>query len=501
MNILDRSADSPPLWPMLGVLAGLGAAAVLAGLLAASANPLLIAVGIGALLGGLLLLAPKANLWLAIVLGLSTGAVLSFAGTASTKLQWGVVLLTAMLFMPVVLHALPRPRLPLFLWLYLAFIALSLLSSLVHWDGASAFISSMKRYNQALGIMLALAVLPLDWHDHRRLRTTFFWIALLQLPFVLYEAFVLVPIRIAIAGADATSQVTDVIAGTFGANLKGGSPGAEMVAFVLMLIGFGWARWRMGTLSTARLGLFVVAMLPCIGLGEVKYVVILFPLMALVLYWDDIVARPGRYLPVMAAALLVNMAFVYLYFGYFSGATVDKGFAEALRYNVADQGYGRLVLNRTTVLSFWWKHQGLHDPVGFLIGNGAGSAYWTTDPNVASGSVGARFPWYGVGLTGASMLLWDMGLLGTLLYVAVFVVAFVQARRLYRRETDAQVRAVLLGLQAALAVILAFIPYSNSMLNVLPFQIVVAVVLGYLARVLADPQALRTAPAAARKAA
>lgn len=491
MTILTRSPEGPSPLVVLGVLALLAAASVLAGLLAATANPILIALGVGAMLGGLLLLAPKANLWLAIVLGLTSGAALSLAGPAATKLQWGVVLLAAMLFVPVLLHALPVPRLPLFVWLYLAFVVLSILGTVLHWNGASQFVSGMKRYYQALGIMLALAVMPLDWNDHRRLRKTFFWIALLQIPFVLYEAFVLVPIRIAIAGADATSQVTDVIAGTFGANIKGGSPGAEMVAFVLMLIGFAWARWRTGTLSTWRLCAFVAAMLPCVALGEVKYVAFLFPMMALVLYREDIVARPGRYLPVMAGIALVNLAFVYLYFGYFSGQTVDKGFEEMLRYNVADQGYGRLVLNRTTALSFWWQHQGLHDPAGFLIGNGAGSAYWTTDPNGASGIIGARFPWYGVGLTGASMLLWDTGVLGTVLYVAVLVVAFVQALRLYKRERDPGLRGTLLGIQAALAIILAFIPYSNSMLNVLPFQIVVAVVLGYLARVLADPQALR----------
>jgi hypothetical protein len=499
MNFLARSAAAPAPLAAAGLLAALVAASVVVGLLAATANPLLIAVGVCTLLGGLLLLAPKANLWLAIVLGLTSGAVLSFAGSAATKLQWGVVLLALMLFVPVGLQALARLRLPPFMWLYLLFVALSVFTSLLHWDGASQFAAGIKRYYQALSIMLALAILPFGRADDRRLRRTIFWIALLQLPFVLYEAFVLVPVRAAIAGPGAGSEVTDVIAGTFGANIKGGSPNSEMATFVLMLIGFAWARWRLGTLSGARLCGFVAVMLPCIALGEVKYVAFLFPLMALVLYWGDIVARPGRYLPVIGLALVVNMAFVYLYFGYFSGATVGEGFDEMLRYNVADQGYGKMFLNRTTVLSFWWQHQGLHDPVGFLVGHGAGSSYWAPDPNMPAGAIGARFPWYGIALTGISMLLWDTGVLGTVLYLGSLVAAFAQARRLYRRDPDPHVRATMLGAQVALALILAFMPYSNSTLNILPFQIVISVVLGYLARVLVDPDVLRAPSAPAER--
>lgn len=491
MSTLQRSSDKLPLLPTACMVVAVGGLAIVVGVLAASASPLAIAMGIGAILGVLLLLAPKANLWLAIVLGLSTGALLSMAGAPATKLQWGIVLLSSMLFIPVLLNILPRPRLPLFMWLYLLFLALSFASSMLHWNAAAPLVAGLKRYYQALGIMLAMAVIPLDWKDDRRLRKTFFWLALIQLPFVLYEAFVLVPIRIALAGADHTSEVTDVIAGTFGANLRVGSPGGEMVAFVLILLAFAWARWREGLLSTFKLGVFIALMLPCVGLGEIKFVAFLFPLIALVLYKEELTSRPGRYLPVMAAVGLVTAAFAYLYFGYFSGTTVTKGFDDMLRYNVAGQGYGGFRLNRTTALGFWWTHQGPHDPVGFFIGHGVGSSYWAPDPTVPLGAIGARYPWFGVALTAASALLWDVGVIGTLLYLSVFVVAFAQAVQLYKKERDPGIRSTLMGIQAALAVFIAFIPYKDSMLAILPFQIVVAVVLGYLAQILTRPGALR----------
>lgn len=495
MSTLKRTSDSPPLLLAIVVVLGIAAMAAFAGLLAASASPLRVALGVGAILGGLLLLAPKANLWLAVTVGLTTGALLSHLGAGATKLQWGIVLLSLMLFVPILLQMLPRPRLPAFMWLYLLFIAISIITTLIHWNGLSPMVAGMKRYYQALGIMLALTVLHITWQDNRRIQKTFFWIALLQLPFVLYEFFVLVPIRVAMSSAtEFRSDVTDVIAGTFGANLGGGSPGAEMVAFVLILVAFAWAKWREGLITNKQLTLFVLAMLPCITLGEVKFVALLFPLLVLVLYKNDIVANPGRFLPIVIGGGILTMALGYLYFGVFSGGSVEKGVGDMLRYNVEDQGYGTLILNRSTAVTFWWERQGMHDPVGFFFGNGLGSSYWTPDPSVPSGVIGAKFPHYGVGLTALTTLLWDVGLIGTLLYLGVFVAAFVQAGRLYRKETDAAIRSNLLGIRTGIAVFVTFIPYKDSLLTILPFQIVVAVVLGYLGRMLIAPDAFRTQP-------
>jgi hypothetical protein len=499
MNALKRSSDNAPILLTVAVVAGLGVLSVLAGLLAATASPILVALGISVMLGGMLLLAPKLNLWLAITLGLGSSAILSMAGGAGAKALWGVVLLAVMLLLPVLLNMLTRPRLPPFMWLYLAFVAMSVAVSVAQADGVTSLITGLKRYHEAIGIALAIAVLPLDWRDDRRLRKILVWIVLLQLPFVLYEALVLVPKRIAMSAVAQGSQVTDVIAGTFGANLVGGSPNAEMVAFVLIMLAFAWSRWREGLLATSKLVGFIVVMLPCIGLGEVKFVVILFPLVALVLYKRDIVANPWRYLPVMAMAGLVTAAIVYLYFGYFSGSTVDAGLDDMVRYNLANVGYGRLYLNRTTVLTFWWQHQGLHDPIGFMFGHGAGSSYWTSDPTVPSGAIGGKFPYYGIALTTASSLLWDVGIVGTFLFLGVFSVAFVHAGKLYKEEQDPEVRSILLGIRVAIAIFIAFVPYSESMLSILPFQIVVALTLGYLARITINRDAMR-APATVKLA-
>lgn len=491
MNALKRSSDNPPLIQTVAIVAGIGIMSVIAGLLAATASPIAVALGISVMLGGMLLLAPKLNLWLAIIIGLSSGAVLSLASGIGAKALWGVVLLAVMLLLPVLLTMLSRPRLPLFMWLYLAFVGLSIVISVVQANGVSSLIVGLKRYHQAIGIALAIAVLPLNWKDDRRLGQILGWIALLQLPFVLFEAVFLVPIRVARSAIGEGSDVTDVIAGTFGANLVGGSPNAEMVVFVLIMLAMAWARWREGILTRSKLVLFIIAMLPCIGLGEVKFVVVLVPLMALVLYKEDVVSNPGRFLPVLAVVGLMTVAFSYLYFGYFSGSTVDNGVNDMIRYNVTDVGYGKMYLNRTTVLTFWWQHQGLHNPMGLLFGHGAGSSYWNGDPNTPGGWLGTKYANYGIALTTASALLWDVGVVGTLLFLSVFLLAFIHAGKLYKVEENAEVRSILLGIRAALVAFIAFIPYSSTMLSILPFQIIIAIVLGYLARISINREAMR----------
>lgn len=491
MNSLTRASDKPSLLLTVSVWLGLGLGAVAFGFLAATSNPKLIAVSVGIMLGGMLLLAPKMNLWVVIAVGLGAGSLITLAGPMASKAELGIVLIAQMLFIPFLLNFLSRPRLPLFIWLYVGFVVLSVISSIIYWDGAGVFLSGVKRYYPALGLMLALAVMPMSPRDHRLLRKIFLWLAVLQVPFVLYEAFVLVPIRRALMGPNAGSQVTDVIAGTFGANLRGGSPGAEMVAFVLIMSAFAWARWREGLLSKSKLILFLSAMLPCVALGEMKFMVVLFPMLAMVLYREQIMANPARLIPGVVTIGLITVAFVYLYFGYFSESTIDKGWEDMLRYNVADQGYGNEVLNRTTALIFWWQHQGSHDPVGFLFGHGISSSYWVPDPGGSSGIIGARFPSYGVNLTTASGLLWDTGVVGTALYIGIFVFAFIQAIRHYSKEKDPEVRSALLAIQAALALFLAYVPYAGSLLYLFTFQIVIACVLGYLAQILMYPEAVR----------
>ncbi len=92
-----------------------------------------------------------------------------------------------------------------------------------------------------------------------------------------------------------------------------------------------------------------------------------------------------------------------------------------------------------------------------------------------------RYPGYGIGLTAASTLLWDMGVFGSGLFITILALAWRCAGRLRRESTLPTVRADAAAIQAALALFGFFLFYRLGVLEILSFQIVFSVLLGYLA--------------------
>jgi hypothetical protein len=452
--------------------------AVLLGLVASTANPLLIALILGLMGGTALLAVPTVSVWLIMILGLISGFAISMLGPGAGKLAWAISLLGFLLLLPSLLKLLSghAKGTPAFIWLALAFLVYSVLATAVQWHSNAEFLAGFKRYFQMYGLMFALAVLAFKPEDYRRWLKLLLVVALLQLPFALYEFFVLVPKR---GGFAAGAEATDVVAGSLGANLEGGSANAEMATFLLIAAAFLFARWRAGLMGRFR---FAVAALLCLlplGLGETKIVVIMLPVIGLVLMREELVRAPARYLPQIIAVVLLTAVLGYVYIS-MNEKTGGEVLQETLRYNFADQGYGQSYLNRTTVLTFWWDHQSWRDPLGFVIGHGLGSSYLSQN-NPVPGHLALHYPRYGIDLTTASTILWDLGMFGLLLFLSILAAAWHAAVRLWKRAQDPRTHADAMAIQAAIALFALHVVYHKSMLNYLPFELIVAAVLGYLA--------------------
>jgi len=455
----------------------IGAGSVVFGLIATTASSMLIALAVG-LIGGTFLLAnPRMIVWIVLVAGLAGGALVSLAGAQFAKLPWGVVILSFLLWAPAAFSLLKGPRLPAFIWLFFAFLLLAVVSTALQKPAFGEFLAGFKRYFQAYGLMFALALIPFASKDIRQWLTASAVIALMQLPFALYERFVLVPLRGGLEGGRA--EVTDVVAGTFGANMEGGSPNSLMVAYLLIAAAFAYMRWREGLLPGWRTLLFVIPCFIPLFLGETKIVLVLIPLILLVLHRREALRRPGVFLLVafMGAVLMTLLAFVYAELMW-KRPLIDV-VEETVAYNFLHKGHGHAFLNRTSALLFWWQKQSLGDPVGFLFGHGIGSAY-TGVMSFSVGHVAATYLGYGIDLTTLSLLLWEVGVLGLALHLAIFVMAWLTAGRLARTAHDPAVRADALAIQAAVAVFLLFHYYTNSIISLLSGELMIAVVLGYL---------------------
>lgn len=458
----------------------MGFTAFLFGLLAVSGNPMLIGLGVGLVGGIMLLMAPALSVLLLIVVGLLMGALISFAGAGFGKLTWVMSAIGMLLLLPVFLSFfnLQRKSMPGYIWLAIGFLLYAVLATVLHFNSLAESIAGFKRYFQAYGLMLALGFLAFSEKNILRWQKLLLAIGLLQLPFCMYELFVLVPRR---GGLDTGSATTDVVAGTFGANLEGGSPGIAMVCFVLIIFAFLFARWRNGLIAGSTTLLLSVLLLLPLGMGENKVAMLMLPMVWFVLVRQDVIRSPAKYFPVLLGGVFMTIALGYAYLEWIMHSTLSDALANTISYNFADAGYASFYLNRTTVLTFWFSQQGAKDPVGFFFGNGLGSAFL----GQISGHIGMHYPRYGIDLTAASTLLWDLGIVGLLMYVGIFVGAWRTAQKIYRESMDAEVKADCLAIQAAISLFLTLTIYSQDVVNLITQEIVYALVLGYLAHLYA----------------
>lgn len=452
--------------------------ALLSGLIASTASPVLVALLAGLILAAMLLGKPAWAVSMLILAGLTYSAALSILNIGSGRIGWGVALLGFFLFIPALLNVGRLKQAPAFVHLTLAFMVYALAVTFFQDGGLSEGIAGVKRHFQAFGLLLALALFPFAARDFSSWKKFLLLIATLQLPFALYEFFVLVPKR---GGLAAGSEVTDVVAGTFGASLEGGSPNSVMAVFLLLFLATLLARWKAGLLNVKWLVLGLIFALLPIGLGEVKVVFIMLPLIFFVVFKDEIKERPGFFIGMSILGALLFFLMGYVLLEWMMQKSLIDVIENTIAYNTSESfGYAGGHLNRFTAHTFWWQQQGLHDPLGFMFGHGMGSSHLQSSALIA-GHMAMKWPTHGIGLTAATQLLWDLGVLGFALYLLIVGLAWRTAGRIRKTTSDKRVGADATAIQAGIILFAIMIPYNNSLIVILPMQIVFGLVLGYLA--------------------
>ena len=317
--------------------------------------------------------------WIVLSSGLLVlGIVPIYDDSLDSKAGWAISLLCFILMSLAFFKSFTTPETrkgtPSFIWLLLGFFTYAVLNSLVQCYSAEEFIGGFKRYFQLWGLLFALCWIAFDERHIRVWRKFFLIVALVQLPFAVYELIALVPRREGMVDSIPGMVPIDVVAGTFGSSIYGGGNSGDMSAFLVIVLAFLLSQRMQKTLSFGRFVLLIPWVLAPLFLGETKAVIVMLPLSFLVLYRRELLARPhyGFVALIVGSLLAVCMGYAYTSVSHMS---MDELIADTLRYNVYEAGYGSKFLNRTTALTFWASQQGAHDPVSFVFGNGLGSAH------------------------------------------------------------------------------------------------------------------------------
>ncbi|MBZ0069831.1 MAG: hypothetical protein K8F26_13580 [Thiobacillus sp.] len=497
-----------PQWGVWLLAAMLVLLAPVAGLLAVTGSVFLVTIPVLLVLSLVLAFHPWLFTWLIIFSGLVVMGILKLYAPQFQVIRWLIPLMT--LAVPIAVFLLqafnPSPaektKLPALFWWGMAFVCASLASTLVNWSGLMTAISGTKNYFQVWGLILVFALIRYRGDFSRGLTILLVGVGLLQIPFVLHQHFFIVPMRMRFAGVGGLSP-DDVIAGTFGAEWYGGGNNALLAAYLFIVISLLFSLWRNKVLPAWLV--FPAALLLAfpVFLNEAKVALFYAWVMFVVLYWDDIARRPLRFI-VANAFLVVFMSVFILFYAQIAAETgkahtVGQYLDFLIEMNLY-RGYGTYELNRWTALVFWFQEHFPHDLWHALVGHGLGETQEGSNlVDVSNSLAGHRYHGMGIGLTGLSALLWDVGLVGTMLVGLMFLSAYRLAGRLAKASNgNSLAMALFMGLQAGVAILALSIAHKSFFVFEMAFQILFVLIVGYLiysARHLLQPD--RQAPRAA----
>lgn len=309
--------------------------------------------------------------------------------------------------------------------LVLLFVIIAFFSSILNNGFSANALVGLKGYFQIWPILLGIVYSSVDTEKLARyFRITIIWVGLLQIPIALHQFFVLVPMRMTTKLAEEGVVAIDVVAGSFGAMLWGGGRSTVLGIFQMIAITLVTMQYRKNVISLRRLIVLVLLLIIPILVSEIKAFPFFLLLASGIIFRDVLIKYPFKF--ASYAFLLLAICSLLFVANFFLPATkgqqassLDKFIDEAVSYNIGDKGYGNAVLNRTSVYSFWAKENvGKQDVVHLLTGYGPGATNAFT--SIETESLAANlYPGFAIGLTSLSALLWESGLLGSIVLLGI----------------------------------------------------------------------------------
>ncbi|MDO4905712.1 MAG: hypothetical protein Q4A16_09225 [Lautropia sp.] len=471
-SLLNRipllNGDQPWLPIMMG--AAFLAAGAAVGLVVATGDLILIALALGGIAGLLLLNALPIAVWILLIGVMLINGPVGFFSPGMARISWLFSLLgifmagAAVLYSAVGNKRFQRP-LPPFIFTAIAFILLAIITSFFSEGSLNELAGGAKRHFQFWGVMFLLAVVPFTERQVRGWMLFLVGMALVQLPFTLYQRVVLVP---QVMSFDRPGFVPfDIIVGTFEGSMTGGGASSIMAMFQLLMLFGVFCAWRERLLNGFVTLLLAAAFLVPLGLGETKVVMALVPVILFSAYFDMVSKRPLAFLGIVVATLVVGAVLGYFYFivqvaGDIAEMNAADNIRNTIEYNFGSGSYYATGVNRLTAIPYWFESQSWNNPMHTLFGTGLGSSYGVDALVPDPGHMFVAHPGMHIDLLSASTILWDFGLVGALLYYSMIFGAIRIVLKCFGEIQSAWDRVLCRTLMASLAVTLLLSVYSNT---------------------------------------
>ncbi|MBG0789913.1 MAG: hypothetical protein H0S80_05370 [Desulfovibrionaceae bacterium] len=364
----------------------------------------------------------------------------------------------------------------------IAFIIYCLVVSVVN-GGYEDLIWDFKNYFQSVGILLCLSLPSMGISLARSFFSMLLFVALVQVPVAVYQYKSLA----------SELYAGDRIVGTFGNGVNAIGDDSFLSTFMALLLVFSLSLFLKRKLSFFKAILLTSLFVIPILLTNTKMVIFYLFIGGVFVFIDGVKDRPLLSIFLMATfgLLVLGVGYYhysksYLYNQYLmTPGTVEEYVDRTLEYNTKNlKGED---LNRISVLLHWWKEHPIdEDWFQALFGHGVGASKIRGHQR---GSVASskRYIRYSIGLTTLSRFLWDIGVVGVLLYLMIMWSTFrIVLNLLLKCDHIPSDRSRLLVILLAIVVNVIHMAYKPSLLSNQAYSIFMYSMLGFSLTYYAD---------------
>lgn len=361
----------------------------------------------------------------------------------------------------------PSIKLPLFISLYIAFVASLAFATFINCPSLPVFLVGLKIYLPFFLLTFVVANLRDPGALCERAENFLLILPFIELPFVLHQHYF-------IMRAGGSIGNWDAVVGTFGGNPEGGGASPVLMLYCILSILTATGMMTARRLSISKALIVVSANLVIILHAEVKAFFLLMPLAFAIQHWRAVISRPLT--TVLFAAIIAGGIYGIQHF-YFSTYLTNSYYET---HSLWEQVFDPDAINDTTgevgrfaSVAFWQANSG--DLLHMLAGYGVAAT--RVKSIVALGVLGERFWPLNIAATSAAALLWESGLIGATLFFATLASAFLTTWRV-RFGKDSVSAARMSMLSATVALLSCFCFYNNTVLDNPAVALLLALSLG-----------------------
>ena len=444
-----------------------------------------------------LIIYPRVGMWVVIVGALVASGMVDLYAPFLKPIVWGLALLSIILSIIALTKSFFEKKLKqahgqksvkdadYLIRITLLFVFSVVVSSLINWHGVSGFLVGLKGYFQVWGLLIAIFYLTKDANQAQKLILFFLLLGILQIPAVLHQFLVLVPKRSALIFAEHGIVAGDIVAGTFGGSMTGGGRSSNLALLCVLCVTIMLAKWRAGLTSGMLAASASIVFIAPMFISEAKIFLVLLPIALFLLFKERILSNPLKAITGLLA-LLVFLVSIFFAYSLLPGAksqrvkSIDNMIEQNLSYNIGKKGYGNYSLNRTTVYPFWLNEQTEGGKVlNTIIGYGPGSSSGGTTLNDKSLAF-SQYKGFGIGLTGLSALLWEVGILGTSLALLMFYMAYRLGSKMATKWQATPHWPLIKSAQISIPLFAFSLLHNNYFVFDISFQTMFVVIVAYL---------------------